>query len=244
MQHRTRTELYRDFIQFVQRDTQRERTVFKRRMVNVLIWCLALPAFFSMVYTVGVKAGLIATRYQKYSDWIMLAFPVVYSLYFLRSHMAAEAGAEWRKAGIAGNLGQTLRQAEWRDRTCTELQRVVPAREGDWPWISQSFRMDIEEFQNRTKFITALAGAVFFLIFQGLDLLSSDGGHRTEYTPSMVISWVEVASSQMIELAALVLFLVLLYLSGMETVHSLERYLNCSELLRLKAEEEKRASRS
>ncbi|MCC7442306.1 MAG: hypothetical protein IT285_11770, partial [Bdellovibrionales bacterium] len=190
MQHKTRTELYRDFIQFVQRDTQRERTAFKQRMIQVLVWCFVLPAVASALVAIFQKAGVFPMRYQRYGDWMILLFPVTYAGYFLVFKGFSDKPALLAKGagGFAGNLGQALRQSEWRDRIAAELGRVVPARLEDWPWIAANFRMDLSALKDRTKFLTALAGAVFFLIFQGIDLLGPEPARMVDQSPAVIFT--------------------------------------------------------
>jgi hypothetical protein len=90
--------------------------------------------------------------------------------------------------------------------------------------------MDLQAMEYRTKYLTALAGAVFFLIMQGIDSLT-DGEGKVTWVKSSVLGWVETSSSDLSQFVGLALFLVLLYLSGSQTYQSLKRYLNCIELL-------------
>jgi len=241
MQHKNRSELYRDFIHFVQRDTQRERTVFKQRMAQVFLWCFLMPAVGSVIFAILVKAGIVPVRYQRHSDWVFLIFPIIYAAFFLwTARASADNGGQALPkdlSGFTGSLTQALKQSDWRDRVCTEMGRQVHARPDDWPWIVSNFRMDLGALKDRTKFLTAFAGAVFFMIFKGIDLLGPEPAHHYEASPTMLVSWVEGASNQVLQLASLIFFLVLLYLSGMETFHSLERYLNCAELMRISTED-------
>jgi len=89
-----------------------------------------------------------------------------------------------------------------------------------------SFRTDLANMLQRTKYLTALAGAVFFLILQGIDSL----GEPESIVRNPMILWTE-ASNGISQLMALALFLVLLYLSGSQTYQSLTRYLQSAELV-------------
>ena len=45
---------------------------------------------------------------------------------------------------------------------------AVDARAEDWEWVIASFKVDLALMRYRNKYMTALAGAVFFLIMQGI----------------------------------------------------------------------------
>ena len=111
------------------------------------------------------------------------------------------------------------------------MGRAIQAKKGDWAWLIANFKVDLEAMQQRTRYLTALAGAVFFLLMQGID---SIGGSEHEgpvsWSKNPLMGWIESSSNDVGQLVALALFLVLLYLSGIQTYHSLRRYLHCAEL--------------
>ena len=100
----------------------------------------------------------------------------------------------------------------------------------EWRWMTSSFRIDLRRLQNRTRYLTALAGAVFFLIMQGIDSLGGSEP-RQLWLNNPVLDWVQNSASAFSQITGLALFLMLLYLSGNQTYHSLERYLDCAELV-------------
>ncbi|CAK9252006.1 unnamed protein product [Sphagnum jensenii] len=98
----------------------------------------------------------------------------------------------------------------------------------EWVWIVESFGIDLDNMRYRAKYLTVLAGAVFFLIFQGIDSISDAPDMNWLRNPA--IGWIET-SNEISEFAALALFLTLLYLSGSQASQSLQRYLGCAKLV-------------
>ena len=85
--------------------------------------------------------------------------------------------------------------------------------------------------------MTALAGAVFYLILQGVDLLGDEPPQVAWMKSPM--GWIEVSQNDFSQFIGLGLFLVLFYLSGSQTFHSLSRYLNCAELVKTTLDQNK-----
>jgi hypothetical protein len=231
MQGRTRQELYRSFVEFVRADVQRERMLVNRRMFNVFLWCFVLPAMVSVTLLLLVKAGILPRSARGYLDWLVLIFPVFYSLYILSSEVLAEIPASFRRGGISSTLGQAVKESEWRERVCDSLKRSLDIKQDEWSWLISSFRADLEHMRYRNKYMTALAGAVFFLIMQGIDSMTDAGGDTKVTMVRSSIGWVETSSYDLTSVVSLLLVLVLLYLSGNQTYYSLVRYLDCAELL-------------
>jgi len=229
MVHKTRQEAYHAFIELVLSDSQQERTAVNRKMLSVLLWCFVFPAVLSGILLVLVRQGIVPFRARVYTDWLFLIFPISYSLYFLTSEVLRDLPGAFRRGGIASNLRQCQTEGAWRERVVELIRRTIQPSREDWRWISASFKMDIERFRYRTRFVTALAGAVFFMITQGLDMLSEDEG-RVTLVKDPNLGWVELSPSDTTQWAGLILFLVLLYLSGSQTTQSLVRYLDCAEL--------------
>ena len=217
MQRGSRHELYIDFIEFVRTEIQRERSITSRRMLSVVFWCFLLPTFTSIVAVFLVKLRILPVAVRAYLDWLILAFPVVYSIYFLSAEVLKELPMAFRRGGMSNTLLGALKEGKWRDRVADEMRKTVKANATEWRWIIANFRIDLENLQYRARYLTALAGAVFFLIMRGIDSI-------TEVD-------VSVGGGDFSELIGLALFLILLYLSGNQTYHSLKRYLNCAELV-------------
>jgi hypothetical protein len=230
MQGRTRPELYRDFMEFIQDDIQHERSLVHRRMFNVLLWCFLLPALVSALLLMLVKMGAIPRSARGYLDWLVLIFPVSYSLYILGSEVLNQVPAAFRRGGVSTTLGQALKDMQWRTRVCEAMNRAFPGVVSEeWSWVIFNYRTDLEALQSRNKYMTALAGAVFFLIMQGIDSISGDAEHVV-WEKNPIFGWIESNTNDLSQFVGLGLFLVLLYVSGNQTYHSLSRYLRCAEL--------------
>ena len=178
MEHPSRQELYQAFHEFIRREAQRERTTVNRRMWYVLLWCLIVPTGASALLLALVQLGALAESARGYVNWLFLLSPIGYSVYFLGSEVLREAPRAFRRGGVATTLAQFARETDWRLSVAERLQAAVPARSEDWHWLLTNYRMDLNNFQYRNRYLTALSGAVFFLIMQGLDTITAEPGGR------------------------------------------------------------------
>lgn len=235
MQYRSRQDLYHIFIQYIRTEAQRERHIANRRMFSVFLWCFLLPVVVSFTLVLLIKFHALPRSAKGYLDWLVLIFPLAYSLYFLGSEVIAEIPGAFRQGGMAITLGQPIKESEWREKVCEGFKKAVEATPAQWKWVISSFRIDLGAMQYRNRYLTALSGVVFFLIMQGIDWVTGEEMKVTWFKDS-TRGWVEAAPdySQFIGLG---IFLVLLYLSGSQTHHTLQRYLNCAELI-VKEQEE------
>lgn len=231
MQGKSRLELYRELIAFIEKEAQQERLRVNRRMFSVFVWCFIVPTVVAILFTTGIRMNLIETRWRPIVEWLILVFPVSYSIYYLGSEVLTEVPHIFRRGGMSATLNNTLKEGEWRYRTSEAMKRAVGGTAHDWSWMATNFRQDLKAMRDRARYLTALAGAVFFLILEGIDFLGTDTVPPQKLTPWFVMSWLETAGSQLSQLVALALFLVLLYLAASQTAHALERYLNCADLI-------------
>jgi len=232
MEGQSRHELYTTFIELVRVDLQLERNQMRRRMFSVFLWCFLLPAVMVAGTLLLAGLGILPRTARGYVDWMVLIPPIFYSLYILGSEVVSEVPSTFRRGGMAATLGQSIREGLWRDRVCGLMEKALPhASTEDWRWIVASFRVDLDNLQYRTRYLTALAGAVFFLIMQGIDSITDTEEGKVTWVRNSVLGWIETNSSDLSQFVGLALFLVLLYLSGSQTYHALNRYLNCAELL-------------
>ena len=238
MLNKTSQEAYRSLIEFIGLDSQRDRHLVNRRMLSVFFWCFLLPAVVTAGMLLFMKLGILPRRTRSYLDLIILIFPVIYSVYFLSSQVLVEVPAAFRRGGIATTLGESLKESQWRENVCEGMRRELLFSSEQWDWVIASFKMDLRRLQNRTRHLTALAGAVFFLIMQGIDLLGGED-KKVSWVKDAVFGWVEASGNDTTQFLALGLFLVLLYLSGTQTSHSLERYLSCAELMKMEKDQAK-----
>src|SRR5258708_7877818 len=116
MQGRTHQELYRAFLDFIGADIQRERKLVNRRMFSVALWCFLIPAGLMIFILVMSKVGLLPRSVRVHLDWLLLIFPVGYSLYILGSEVLSELPTTFRKGGVAASLGQSFHDSEWREK--------------------------------------------------------------------------------------------------------------------------------
>jgi hypothetical protein len=235
------SEAYREFIDYVRLDIQRERLAANRRMLGVFLWCFILPAIVAISVLVMVKLGFLPKRLSRYMDWLIVIFPVAYGLYMLSADALREIPIMFRRGGIAATLSRALQEERWRARVCGEMKakffdpKSVEKRVPSWRWLVESFEIDLKNVQNRTRYLTALAGAVFFLIFQGIDAFDSPHA-EPRWSTSSIMGWFEASSSSFTQFFALGIFLMLLYVSGNQIYHSLERYLQCARLVQKEIE--------
>ncbi|MDR3608129.1 MAG: hypothetical protein P4M08_12205 [Oligoflexia bacterium] len=228
-------EFYGDFIEFVRRDIQGERKLANRRMFGVFLWCFVIPALTTFLYVLLIRFGIIPRRFGRYTDWFIVVFPVLYALQIISFDILHELPIAFRRGGIAATLGRALEEARWRDRVCRELQtQFVSTNRDNWPWLVKTFQTDLENLQHRTRYLTALAGAVFFLLMKGLDVFDISEPMRPG---PYILGWFEASSSNAAQFVGLALFLVMLYLSGNQAYSSLARYLHCLELVQLELDQ-------
>ena len=186
---------------------------------------------FSATILLLVKLGIFPRSVRSYLDWLILILPIFYSLYVLGFEVLAQVPSAFRKGKVATSLTQIVKENEWRQRVAELMSRSVSASEEQWEWMIASFRVDLIAMKNRTRYLTALAGAVFFLLMQGIDNLT-DTEDKMGWTKTAILGWVETSPGYASQFVGLALFLVLLHLSGSQTHQSLYRYLNCAELIR------------
>jgi len=229
MPGKVRQESYSAFIEFIAKDIQKERHLANRRMLSVFFWCFFLPAVISLSILLLVKLQALPRSARTHLDWVVLILPTFYSIYILSSEVLAQIPSAFRRGGIATTLAQSVKEGEWRDRVTAAMEQTVVGTKEEWGWTIASFRMDLQAMQYRTKYLTALAGAVFFLLMQGIDSLTGTEDRVTWVKTTM--GWVDASPHDFSQFVGLGLFLVLLYLSGSQTYQSLQRYLNCAELV-------------
>ncbi len=216
--------IYRRYLEFVQTLHQKDRLDVNRRMRSVFIWCFFAPVVTVALVVLMVNFGVLPRAFRTYQDWILLIFPVLYSLYFLGSQVLAGVPDAFRRGGFGMTLGQAATEADWRIEVCAAMEKELVWSDEDWHWVISNAEEDLERMQMRTRHLTALAGAVFFLIMQGIDSLTNDNAFTV-----LAADPTSTTSSEWIGLA---LFLLLLYLSGQQSVQILRRFLACARLVR------------
>lgn len=230
MESRTRPELYRDFLEFVRKDMQGQRKTVSRRIFNVFLWCFLIPASLSLVLLLLVRLGVLPRSISRYMDWLVLVFPILYSIYVVSMEVLRDMPSAYRRGGIGSTLAQAGKDCDWRARIASEMQHSLSTGIENWRWIAMNFEVDLKAIHHRAKYLTGLAGAVFFLLMQGIDQLG-DPNAETILAYQSLQGFVEFSSNNVSQFVGLTLFLVLLYLSGTQTYHSLRRYKDCLDLV-------------
>ncbi len=223
---------YIKFLEFVQQDLQKDRFVVHRRMLSVFLWGFIIPAAVALVLLLLVSFHVLPARFRGSIDLVTLIFPVCYSIYVLGSEVLVRLPGVLRRGGLSGLLDQAARDSVWREQVCTSLQVVLPLHTREWNWVIESFETDLRGRLRQTSFLTGLAGAIFFLMFQGVDILAGgDVEARLGWSRNTTTGLIETSTSDLTQFVALALFLGLFYLSGVQNVRALQRYLDCAKLL-------------
>jgi hypothetical protein len=223
---------YVRFLEFVQRDLQKDRVAVHRKMFSVFLWGFLVPAGVVLLILVLVNYRILPMKARGMLDLVLLFFPVVYSIYILVSEVLVRLPSVFKKGGLSGVLDQSARDSVWREKVCLSMDRVLPFQPSEWEWVMQSFEIDLQSRLKYTRFITGLSGAIFFLMFQGVDLLAGgDVEARVSWSRNASTGMLESSTHDLSQIIALSLFLGLFYLAGVQNVRSLERYLDCARLL-------------
>ena len=231
MQAEPNRPAYLRFLDFVQEHNQTERSRVNRRMLSVILWCFLLPALFLAIVFILIHLGWFPKRFKHDVDWLILVFPIAYALYYLGREVVVELPNVIRRGGMATALKHTTEAFHWREKTC-QAMTTGPLRlsSADWELVASHFRIDLKAMQYRARYLTGFAGAIFFLILQGIDTIGED----TSWLATNALDFsrvIERVLDHISEMVGLGLFLLLLYLSGSQMHHLLERYLHCVELI-------------
>ncbi len=222
-----RIALYEKFLGFISDDVQKQRRQLHRRMFILLGWCFVAPALFTLALLLLVKFHILPAPYRAFTEWGMIGFPVLYTLYVLGDEVLREMPSLFRKGGLSNTLLTNLRESQWREHTIDQMKRSLYNSPADWRWMMKNYQIDMARFRARHHFLTILSSAVFGLINYGIGRLSEPEEVNFIQHPTMGLIQFSTDWSQTI---VVVLFLVLFYLSGMQTYQSLHRYYECLEV--------------
>lgn len=211
---------YVEFMKFIQAHNNRDRLIVSRKLFSFVLWCFIAPALVSVLIIVLSNSGVIPKSSRAYLDGVMLVFPVLYSLYFVGVQLLSGVPKVYREGGFAQSLGQALTEYSWRVSVLKEFKPTPAWSKTDWSWVIQNLEIDIHRLETRAKYLTGLAGSVFFLIMQGIDALTMDA-QSFALADSGPAQWVGLA-----------LFLTLFYISSLHTPQNLQRYLSAARLMR------------
>lgn len=234
------TESYRKFLQRVQQDAVVERQDVNRRMGAVLLWCFLLPGAVYILVVLLLKFRILPLSVRSSLDWITLTFPVLYTVKFFWSEVFKGLPSRVSEGGIGNVLVQAEKDSQWREHWCSKMTAELGAVPETWRFIQTSFASDLEAFKFRTRYLTVLAGALFFLVTQGLDLLIGPVSESSIawQNSRQFFSWLENLGAGALQLVGFGLFLTLMHLSGSQTYHWLSRYSVGIELILGQKEQE------
>ena len=168
----------------------------------------------------------------------MVLFPVLYSLQVLWKNFAKEFPRAMRQGNLITVLDSCAKEALWRDETLSRLKKTVPASTRTWRTVADLFQVDLDSMLRRSRYLTVLAGAIFYLLMQGIDTIGNPPDPTT-WLRDPETGWIETKGDDLMQVGGLGLFLILLYLSGSQTHSSLLRYQICAK--QLSEDEESRA---
>tara|TARA_Y100000590_G_scaffold467963_1_gene648785 strand:+ start:961 stop:1665 length:705 start_codon:yes stop_codon:yes gene_type:complete len=223
-------KIYSEFLKFVAQDIQIERGILKRRMFSVFLWCFVLPALSYLFVVLSIRLGWLSLRWLFVSDWLLLGFPLVYSLYFLGSEVLWGMRLVVKQGGVNATLKDLEQDTYWRVDTSEKMSIQITAEKDLWKTIYFNFKKDLERMRYRSKYLTVFSAAIFFLIMKGIDVLEPESPVNTQWNAQSFLLWIDQMGGSLNQVVAVFFFLVLLFLSSSEMIHRLEKYLDCAEL--------------
>jgi hypothetical protein len=201
-------------------------------MKSVFLWCFIAPMISVLFVAAARRWGWTDRLPRGYGEWVVLFFPVAYSIFVFGSEMLRGLPNIFRRGGAANVLQHSVEEVKWRQDVCEQLRARVHASAGDWSWIHTNFRMELQAMRYRNRYLVILAGAVFFLILEGVEVIGPSGAlDAGAVSPSTFFHFMNAAIDEISRVIALGFVLVLLYLSGTQLQSNLERFLNSVELL-------------
>jgi hypothetical protein len=215
---------YSQFVQWIQNDMRKDSALMNRKVFSVVLWCLILPTFTSLLLFGLRKFHLVET--VRFADGIVFFPPFIFALYSLWPTLR-NLPKVFRKGGIGTLLDESAREVEWRENTSDKLVTALKLTPKEWDLISFHLQSDLERMAYQNRYMTLLAGVVLFFMFQFLDLGSSGGVVYQAGPTGMIQAWVDQFSQWSIQVMSLVLFSTLFYLSGLQFQRYLTRYWVC-----------------
>ena len=175
------TAFYRDFIEYVGSDLKKVRMQLHRRMFLAFWWCFVAPVVTAVGILILVKFHVVPRAWSRHLDWLIVAFPVIFALLILSLDLLKDLPAFLKRGNLSPSLLRALHEEVWRTRVSQEMKKVLSQHEAShhaagWNWLVRTFRIDLQNMVYRTRYVTALVGAVFFLLMEIINAL--DGERR------------------------------------------------------------------
>ena len=216
---------YQQFVNWVQKDMNKDRVIVNRKVFSVVLWCLILPIILSLcVY--GLRKYQILVGPFHYLDTFIFLPPFSYALYSLWPTLR-DLPRVFRKGGLGAMLEGSAKEVEWREKTAARIQTEIQLTPKEWQVVSFHLEQEMVRLQDQNRYMTILSTVVVFFMFQFLDL---GGAIETplEATPTALIKvWVAQFSQWGIQIFSLTVFAALFYLSGLQFQRYLLRYWVC-----------------
>ncbi len=212
------TELYARFLRAIEQENSKDRFLSAKRMRTFFFWCLGVPLVVFLAATILIRVGAFPSSLRGALGWILILFPVLYSVFFLFSEVIRDAPRVLRLGGVGNVLGQFEREQLWRQAVTDQLRSQVGGVPAQWMEITRLFRADLDSLRDRYRYLSVLSGAVFFFLMTGLDVLED-------------LPRATTAADGPLGYFSLLVFSLLFYLSGTQSVRILSRFLPCAESL-------------
>ncbi len=217
---------YAAILLWIQEDLRKDRFAVHRRIFMILLWCLILPAIIASLLMVGIRLGWLPADWKRFLDWVTVMFPAGFALYVFVTEVATGFPAWIRVGGLGGVLKQIQQESEWRASARERVAAKFKLSPSAWLVVAKRYEADLKQVQFRTNFLVGLGSAVFFILLQGLDLASeTDPRPLAVEGPKLLIHLVTLWNETFTRITSLGIFSVLLYLSGVQMVATLRRYI-------------------
>jgi hypothetical protein len=207
---------------------KKARVTVNRRVFSVVLWCLVIPAAFSIALYGLRKFQIIPSA--RVVDGMIFLPPFIYALISLWPTLR-EIPRVFRMGGLGALLEESQKEVEWREQTVERLDREIPLTFKEWRLVEFHLGEDIERMRAKNRYLTVLAGAVLFFMFQFLDLGGQPDLPHERGAMGVFMAWAEQLSQWGSQLSAIIVFAALFYLSGIQIQKHLIRYQVCVKRL-------------
>ena len=131
---------YEQFVNWVQFDMKKDRSLVKRKVFSVVLWCLILPAFILLVLYGLRKYQIISLI--RYADTIIFFPPFMYALYSIWPTIRALPRV-FQKGGLGAMLEESSREVLWREETAVKMNTDLKLTPKEWSLVLFHLKNDI-----------------------------------------------------------------------------------------------------
>ena len=219
---------YAQFVKWVQEDMNKARVMVNRKVFSVVLWCLVMPAGFSILLY-GLRKFQIVPP-ARFAETLLFLPPFAYAMVSLWPTIR-DVPRVFKIGGLGALLEESRKEVDWREETAFRLEKDLPLTRSEWRLIEFHLTEDIERLKSKNRYLAILAGAVLFFMYQFLDLGGGPDGPLERGPMGVFMAWVEQFSQWGSQLSAIILFASLFYLSGIQLQKHLIRYQVCVKRL-------------